>query len=814
MKKKVILKISGMHCATCAHTIEKALNKTPGIVRATVNYANEQAYVEFDSDRIPLSKIEASIKATGYDIVKEEVRDGIQGIQEIQLKVIGLDNPHCAMIVGSALKKTNGVESFDLDTANQRVAIRFDPSKTTIQAIRKAIEDSGYKTLEPTETKVEDKEKAAREHEIKKLKIKLALGAMLSSAIFLGSFPEFFPWIPDILRNYIVLLILTAPVQFYVGWQFYRGAWIALKNRMADMNTLIAVGTSAAYFYSASVTFLPSLSRQVYFDTAAIIITLIILGRLLEAITKGKTSEAIKKLMRLQAKTAKIIRDGKETEIPIEQVNVGDVIVVRPGEKIPVDGIVTEGHSEVDEKVITGESMPVTKKAGDTVIGATMNKYGLLKFRATKIGSETMLAQIIKMVEEAQGSKAPIQQLADKVAGYFVPAVMLIAIVAFATWLSAGMSFVFALTILIAVLIIACPCALGLATPTAIMVGTGKGAENGILVKSGEALEKAYKLTTIVFDKTATITKGEPEVTDVIAAKGIDKDDVLSIAAAVESGSEHPIGEAIVKGAENRNLKIPKATSFETIPGKGISARIGSDKIIVGNQNLMYEKRVETLSLKESLLKLQGEGKTAVFLASNQKILGIIAVADTLKDFSREAVQILKKMDKEIIMITGDNQKTANAIAAQVGIDKVLAEVLPKDKANNIKKLQKEGKIVAMVGDGINDAVALTQADVGIAIGSGTDIAMEAGNIVLVKDDLRDVVTAIDLSGYTIKKIKQNLFWAFFYNIAAIPIAAGVLYPFTGFLLNPIIAAAAMAFSSVSVVSNSLLMKRYKPKVR
>lgn len=746
VKEKIQLKIAGMHCATCARTIEKALNRLEG-VKATVNFATETAYIEFDPAQISLPQIERAVKGSGYEIIAEKDH------------------------------------------------------------------------FETKEDVAEDKEKAARENEIRTLKRKFVIGALLSIFIFIGSFLEFFPWAPQILGNYILLLVLTTPVQFYVGLQFFRGAWISLKNRMADMNTLIAVGTSAAYFYSVAMTFFPNffatrgIQTAVYYDTAAIIITLIILGRLLEAIAKGKTSEAIKKLMKLQAKTARVVRKGKEIEIPIDDVVVGDIVIVRPGEKIPVDGIVLEGHSSVDEKIITGESMPVSKKAGDKVIGATMNKYGLLKFKATAVGSGTMLAQIIKMVEEAQGSKAPIQRLADLVSSYFVPAVIVIAVAAFAAWLLAGMPFVFALTILIAVLIIACPCALGLATPTAIIVGTGKGAENGILIKSGEALERAHKLTTIVFDKTATITKGEPEVTDVIATANLSEKEVLRLAAAAEKGSEHPIGEAIVKGAKKRKIAVPIARSFKTIPGKGITASWQKGKILVGNRLLMRDNKIDAAGLEDEIAALQEKGKTAVLVALDKKAVGIVAVADTLKEFSNEAVAKLHKMGKEVIMITGDNERTAKAIAAQVKIDKVLAEVLPQDKANEIKKLQKAGKIVAMVGDGINDAVALTQADVGIAIGSGTDIAMEAGNIVLVKDDLRDVITAIDLSRYTIKKIKQNLFWAFFYNTATIPIAAGVLYPFTGFLLNPIIAAAAMAFSSVSVVGNSLLMKRYKPKL-
>ncbi|MEM4181784.1 MAG: copper-translocating P-type ATPase [Candidatus Pacearchaeota archaeon] len=625
-----------------------------------------------------------------------------------------------------------------------------------------------------------------------------------------------FEWLNiEIPYKNIILLLLATPIQFIVGYRFYRGAFLALKAKTANMDTLIAIGTSAAYFYSFFVVLFPNiLGDNVYFETSSIIITFIILGKWLEAVTKGKASEAIKKLMGLQPKNAIVIRDGKEVQIPINEVIVGDIIVVKPGQKIPVDGIVIDGISSVDESMITGESMPIEKKKGDTVIGATINKHGSFKFKATKVGKDTALNQIIKLVEEAQGSKAPIQRLADKVSSYFVPAVISIAILAFIFWyFILGESFVFSLSIFIAVLIIACPCALGLATPTAIMVGTGKGAENGILIKGAEALENAHKLTTIVFDKTGTLTEGKPVVTDILAVGRLDKKEILKYAAISEKKSEHPLADSIINKAREEKMKIPDAKFFKAIPGHGIIAKYNKNEILFGNRNLMKKHKIKIETFEEKISNLENEGKTVMILAVNRKVVGLIAVADTLKEFSKEAVQKLHKMGKEVIMITGDNKRTANAIARQLGIDYVLAEVLPEDKEKEISKLQKKGKIVAMVGDGINDAPALARADIGIAIGAGTDVALETGQIVLVKNDLRDVVTAIDLSNYTIKKIKQNLFWAFFYNSMGIPIAAGLLYPFTGFLLNPIIAGIAMAFSSVSVVSNSLLMKKYRKKL-
>ncbi len=819
--KKISLGVTGMHCASCALTIERALSRAKGVKSANVNFANEHANIEFDAAKTSEEELIKAVKKTGYGVIEatenhKEIGIGAKkGKISAKFKVIGMHSPHCAGIVSKALSRVRGIVKYDVDFPNERASIEFNPSLADVKRIIKAIKDSGYEAFEEKEEFV-DREKKARAHEISSLKIKLAIGAILSIPIFLGSFPEWFGFAPAMLQNPFVLLVLATPVQFYVGWQFYRGAWIALRNLTADMNTLIAVGTSAAYIYSAFVVFVPEIfaeQAKLYFDTAAIIITLIVLGRLFEAIVKGKTSEAIRKLIGLQAKTARILRKNREIEIPIEQVKVGDIVIVRPGEKIPVDGIVVSGFSAVDEKVITGESMPVDKKAGDAVIGATLNKSGMLKFRATKIGKDTMLMQIIKIVEEAQASKAPIQRLADLVSGYFVPAVIAISVIAFALWMLLGFSFLFALSIFIAVLIIACPCALGLATPTAIMVGSGKAAEHGILVKNAEALETAHKLTTIVFDKTGTLTKGEPAVTDVVAAKGMDENEILRIAAIAEYASEHPLGEAIVKKAKQRKLRISEAKNFEALAGMGVKA-FYKQKILVGNKLLMQKNKINFAALEGRIEALENSGKTAMRVAYAGKAIGAIAVADTLKEYSKQAVEMLHNMHKEVAIITGDNERVGKAIAESLGIDVVLANVLPAQKANEVKKLQKHGKIVAFVGDGINDAPALAQADIGIAIGSGTDIAMETGNIVLIKDDLRDVVTAIDLSAYTIRKIKQNLFWAFIYNTVGIPIAAGILYAPFGILLNPVIAAAAMAFSSVSVVGNSLLMRTYKAKIR
>jgi Cu+-exporting ATPase len=618
----------------------------------------------------------------------------------------------------------------------------------------------------------------------------------------------------DPLRFALLQISLTIPI-IIAGYRFYTVGFKALLQRSPNMDSLVAIGTTAAILFSLYNTYQIMQGNfgaveGLYYETAGVIIALILLGKSLEAVSKGKTSEAIKKLMGLAPKTATVISNGKEIELPIEDVEIGDIILVRPGEKIPVDGVVLEGNTSIDEAMLTGESMPVDKKVGDKVFAASINKNGMIKFQATKVGSDTALAQIIKLVEDAQGSKAPIAQMADIVSGYFVPVVCVIALIAFLAWFLTGQSLAFSLTIFISVLVIACPCALGLATPTAIMVGTGKGAENGILIKGGEALETAHKITTIVFDKTGTITEGKPEVTDIITVGGIERDRLLRIAASGEKGSEHPLGEAIVRGAQKDNLEFLAVDAFEAIPGHGIEVTIDHTKVLIGNKKLMDDRKISLTALKEKSDLLASEGKTPMYIAMNDSLAGIIAVADVVKESSAKAIKKLQSMGIEVAMITGDNRKTAEAIAKQVGIDRVLAEVLPQDKSNEVKKLQAEGKKVCMVGDGINDAPALVQADIGIAIGSGTDVAMESADIVLMRSDLMDVPTAIHLSKSTIRNIKQNLFWAFGYNVAGIPIAAGILYLFGGPLLNPIFAAAAMAFSSVSVVSNALRLKGFK----
>jgi Cu+-exporting ATPase len=725
-------------------------------------------------------------------------------MKKITLPIVGMHCASCAQNIEKTLKKLKGVVTANVNFATERATVEFNDSAINEDKIINAIESLGYSVIKESEEAV-DKEKIARESEIRRLKILFLFSLALSVPIFIISMV--LEWLNIMIpgKN-IILFLLATPVQFIVGYGFYKGAFSAIRSKTANMDSLIAIGTSAAYFYSLFVVLFPNaLGEHVYFETSAVLMTFIIFGKWLEAVTKGKTSEAIKKLIGLQPKTATIIRNGKEIQVQIKDVIIGDIVVVKPGQRIPVDGVVVDGLSSVDESMITGESIPIEKKKDDNVIGGTINKHGSFKFKATKIGKDMVLSQIIKLVEDAQGSKAPIQRLADKVSSYFVPAVLVIAIISFSLWYFIfGQAFAFSLSIFIAVLIIACPCALGLATPTAIIVGTGKGAENGILIKGAEALENIHKINTVVFDKTGTLTKGKPELTDIIELNKMKKKEILKYAAIAEKGSEHPLAEAILNKA--KGLKIPDSTSFQAVPGYGILAKYNRKTIIFGNRSLMKKYKIKIDGI-DKISDLENEGKTVMILALNKKIVGLVAVADTLKEFSKESVNKLHKMNKEVIMITGDNQRTAEAIAKQLGIDSVLAEVLPKEKAKEIEKLQKKGKIVAMVGDGINDAPALAKADVGIAIGAGTDIALETGQIVLIKNDLRDVITAIDLSNYTIKKIKQNLFWAFFYNSILIPIAAGLFYPLT---INPMIAGAAMAFSSVSVVSNSLLMKRYK----
>lgn len=822
--KKELFKIKGMHCASCAMTIEKTIAKLLGVKSAEVSFGSETALIEYDEEKIAPTAFAKSVSDVGYKLdVSERPSEVLAGEgagrEFLSLKVLGMDSPHCAMIVEKAVKTLAGIEKVEVDYNNARAKVVFDPGKVTEQEIEKVIDDSGYEAIRETSEAQDllEQEKREREKELNILKKKIFVGAILSAIIFLGSFPEWFSFLPKILNNYFVLLILTTPVQFWVGSRFYSGLKIIFKYRTADMNTLIAVGTLAAYFYSASVAFFlgffskAGIEPKVYFDTSAIIITLILLGKYLELLAKGRASEAIKKLMKLSAKTARVIMDEKEQEIPIEEVNVGDIIIVRPGEKIPVDGEVIEGRSSVDESMVTGESMPVSKSKGAKVIGATINQSGSFNFRATKVGKETLLSQIIKMVEQAQGSKAPIQRLADIISGYFVPAVIGIAILTFIVWLIFGPTpaLTFALVNFVAVLIIACPCALGLATPMAMMVGLGKSAEKGILIRDAASLEISHKIKAIILDKTGTLTQGKPAVTDIVE---IQNNEILKLAASLERKSEHPLARAIVEKADSEKVDFYEVSGFQAIPGKGIKGEllISGDPIsaAVGNRALMRDLNLSLENIESDIQKLEEEGKTAVILAIDGKVEGILAVADTLKEESIKAVSALKKEGLEIWMLTGDNERTAQAIAKQVGIENIMAQVLPRFKAQKVEALQKQGKKVAMVGDGINDAPALAQSDLGIAMGEGTDVAMESSGVTLMRGDLMLIPELFELSRKTLKIVKQNLFWAFFYNVAFIPVAAGVLYPFFGILFNPIFAAAAMAFSSLSVVLNSLRLKR------
>jgi Cu+-exporting ATPase len=814
--KKVEIPITGMSCASCVAKIEKGLSKMSGIEDAKVNFATEKATITFDPSRVHMGDFVSTINDLGYEA----------GMEKITFPIHGMSCASCVKKVENALSGLGGVVRASVNFATERATVQYIPGAVSMEDFRKAVKEAGYEILEMGETEKEDivdREKMAREAEYRKLKRKFLSGIILVIPVFLLAY-----WRMLGLSNLVTLgdkvnfylqLIFQTPVQFWVGWQFYVGAWKTAKHKSADMNTLIAVGTSAAYLYSVLATFFPwlfaakGLMAEVYFDTAGAIIVLILLGRLLEARAKGQTSEAIKKLIGLQAKTAKVLRNGQEMDVPVGAVAIGDLVVVRPGEKVPVDGVVKEGRSSVDESMITGESIPVEKNPGDEVIGATINKMGTFKFEATKVGKDTMLAHIIKMVEEAQGSKPPIARLADIIASYFVPVVIGIAIITFIIWNFFGPSpaLTYAVLNFVAVLIIACPCALGLATPTSIMVGTGKGAESGVLIRGGEALETAHKLKAIVMDKTGTLTQGEPSVTDIVESGQYKKGDILRFAASAEKGSEHPLGEAIVNRAKEENLPLIDPKNFNALAGQGIEATIDGKSLLMGNVKLMKDRGIPLNGLEKRAEDLSNEGKTPMFVAIDQNPAGIIAVADTLKENSKEAVEALHKMGIEVAMITGDNRRTAEAIARQIGIDRVLAEVLPEDKAKEVKKLQAEGKKVGMVGDGINDAPALAQADVGIAIGTGTDVAIESSDITLISGDLRGIVTAIALSKATIRNIKQNLFWAFAYNTILIPIAAGVLFPFFGILLNPIYAAAAMGLSSVTVVSNALRLRRFKP---
>ncbi|MFC6322698.1 heavy metal translocating P-type ATPase [Companilactobacillus baiquanensis] len=803
--------VEGMVCTSCAQTIEKTVSNLKGVKKANVNYATEQLSVDYDNS-ISINDIAVAVDNAGYAIIRDVVSQ--------TFNIEGMVCASCAQTIEKAVSKL-GVSAVNVNLASEKMKVDFDRSQLKTVDIIKAVSDAGYSAILPKTDKVEEDTSDYKQKHIQNMwnrflysaiftvpLLYIAMGHMIGLPL-----PELISPMTNPVSFASIQLILVLPV-IYFGREFFSVGFKSLIKGHPNMDSLVALGTSAAFLYSLYGTIMTYLGNNtfatnLYYESAAVILTLITLGKYFEAVSKGKTSDAIKKLMGLAPKTANIVKNGEIIEINLDEVQVNDILIVRPGDKIPVDGIVVEGSSSVDESMITGESMPVEKKIDDKVVGASLNKNGSFKFKATKVGSDTALAQIIKLVEDAQGSKAPIAKIADQVSSVFVPVVITLAVLSGLMWLILGhQSWVFALTIMISVLVIACPCALGLATPTAIMVGTGLGAENGILIKSGDALETSRKIQTVVFDKTGTITKGKPVVTDIITSNGYNSDSILALAASSELGSEHPLGEAIVESAKSKNLTLNDTSSFEAIPGQGIKTVINEQTVLLGNEKLMASKniKIQDRSISDNLAD---EGKTPMYLAIDDKLAGIIAVADTIKASSSKAIEALHKMNIEVAMLTGDNEKTAKAIAKQVGIDRVLSEVLPEDKANEVKKLQTD-KIVAMVGDGINDAPALAQADVGIAIGSGTDVAIESADVVLIKNDLMDVPNAIKLSHATIRNIKQNLFWAFGYNTLGIPVAMGILTLFGGPLLNPMIAGAAMSFSSVSVLLNALRLKGFK----
>jgi Cu+-exporting ATPase len=837
--ERLDLPITGMTCAACARRIERQLSKAEGVRNASVNFATLRATVEYDPRVTGVRDLIETVKDVGY---------GTQGTVRADFIVDDSARPSgTSEGLENYLNKLRGVVGATFNLATMEVRVEYLAGASDAQTIQRAIEDFGYRVrVVPSsagEAAVEDAENAARVAEYSELRRKFLIAALLSAPVLLIAMAHGRISFLNFEGVNWLQLLLTTPVVIYSGGQFYRGAWAALRHRAADMNTLIALGTGAAYLYSVAATIAPNFfagtmassvsggmtgmtgaaqsgsatmtMTPVYFEAASVIIALILLGRMLEARAKGQTSEAIRRLMSLEAKTARVVREGRELDVAIAEVVVGDVVVVRPGEKIPVDGVIVDGASAVDEAMLTGESLPVEKNVGDDVFGATLNKTGAFRFRATRVGRDTALQQIVKLVQDAQGSKAPIARLADVVSGIFTPVVLCIAIATFVVWFVAApadVRFTMALVNFVSVLIIACPCALGLATPTAIMVGTGKGALHGVLIRGGESLETAGKLQTIVLDKTGTITRGEASLTDVVAVDGMNEDELLRLVASAENLSEHPLGEAIVRGAKGRNIALVEASSFNALAGHGIEARVEGHALLLGNARLMNERGIALNGFALRADELAGEGKTAMFAAMDNRFAGLVAVADEIKPESAQAVRAMQNLGLEVVMMTGDNRRTAEAVAARVGIKRVLAEVLPEGKAAEIKRLQaEEGRVVAMVGDGLNDAPALAQADVGIAIGTGTDVAIEASDITLIKGDLNGVVTAIALSRATIRTIKQNLFWAFIYNVVGIPIAAGLLYPFTGWLLSPIIASAAMSLSSVSVVTNSLRLRRFQP---
>lgn len=808
--------IQGMSCAGCVKRVEDGLQEIDGVESASVNFATEKASVSYDRDRVQPDDLQKRIEDLGYQVVSREPAGS--GLRRSSVSVGGMHCASCVRRVENTLKEIDGVEEASVNLSSGRATVFYRDVDDLTQRIEQKLEDAGYEYLGVMGADGENPAEAAHQADIRDLKIRLAVGIVLSVVIFVGSMPSLFPFVTavsDRIRH-ILLFVLTTPAVFWVGSRFFTGAYKVALQRTTDMNTLVALGALSAYLYSAAATFFPGFFTQagitvhVYYDGAAMIVTLILLGRLLEARAKGKTSEAIRRLMDLRPKTARVVKDGEEHDVPVEMLGKDEIVVVRPGEQIPCDGIVESGSSAVDESMLTGESMPVEKTENSEVFGGTINKTGSFRFRTTKVGSETALAQIIRLVEEAQGSKAPIQRMADRVASVFVPAVIGIAVVTFVIWyfFVPGQDFARALLNFVSVLIIACPCAMGLATPTAIMVGTGVGAEHGILIKGGEILERAHKLTTVVFDKTGTLTAGEPEVTDVVVAGDADRENVLKLAVSLESVSEHPLARAVVRYGRDADIQPVEVDDFHAESGQGVKGIVNGADALLGNRRFMDNRGVSLNGLDERAAALSKEGKTGVYVAREGSAVGLIALSDVPRSSALEAVQTLKSEGFAIAMITGDNERAAQAVGNELGIDRVIADVLPGDKADEIRKLQDKGEIVAMVGDGINDAPALTQADIGIAIGAGTDVAVEAGDITLIKDDLNLVPRAVYLSRKTVAVIRQNLFWAFIYNILLIPVAAGALYPFFGILLSPVFAAAAMALSSVSVVTNSLRLKR------
>jgi Cu+-exporting ATPase len=807
--KKIELPVAGMHCVSCSASLEKYLNALPSI-KAVANLVAEKVVVEYDESKITSGQIVEEIGKSGYLVPTETV----------VFPVTGMHCASCVLNVENAITRTSGVVDASVNLAGEQAMIRYVPALVSAQQIKDSVVKAGYQVPQQQagqsgpETGEEYGEKERRRYYLD-IRKRFLFALALALPVFLGGMQGMVSFLPTWLANPFLMLVLATPVQFVSGWPFYRGLWGSVRRRSADMNVLVAVGTSAAYFYSLGATFFPGfftgagLKAVTYYDSSAVIITLILLGRLLEARAKGRTSQAIKKLMSLGARTASVMKGGQEMEINVQEIMPGDMVLVRPGQKVPADGVIIEGSTTIDESMITGESLPVEKMPGSQVTGATVNQQGAFKFRAERVGRDTMLAQIIKLVEEAQGTKAPIQRLADRVAAVFVPVVLAVAVVTFAAWLLME-NFNLALVNAVSVLIIACPCALGLATPTAIMAGTGRGSELGILIRNGAVLEQARKIDTVVFDKTGTLTQGRLTVTNVAVMPDQSEEDVIRMAASAEGGSEHPLGKAVVAYAGQKGLQLPPAEKFSALTGSGIKAVVSKKDVVLGNKRLMDELETDFSPLARLERSLEEEGKALVYISINGRAAGFVALSDLPKDSASGAVNDLKRMGLKVVMLTGDRPQVAKTLAGPLGINEVIAGVLPQDKAREISKLQQQGRIVAMVGDGINDAPALAQADLGLAMGRGTDVAMESAGIVLVGGDLKLVPRAIKLSRSAFRVIKQNLFWAFIYNIIGIPLAAGLLYPFTGTLLNPMIGAAAMAFSSVSVVSNSLRLKRWK----